>query len=170
MDPVVSAGEQAWRTFQTIESDIIKQMKLETTEHRGLCFLNTTPEGYKIVRAVQRLGLAVMMKYNLKDKDFLLPGFFMMSVQRECVINLSLTTVDDMFNSKIFEWRDARQATPGTAYGNEMYIRGKSFRPEGYYVRPSLAEVLRRDKQEIKINVDGLVITYPEPRNDCILV
>jgi hypothetical protein len=165
----LSIGEQAWSTFLQIESAIVKHFdfKIKIVPRIGKVIL---PVHNELVSAVKRLGLAILMKYNLGDRDFKLNSRHETIVQKECLQNLSLTSINDMFNAKVFEFLPAEEGFGPQMIAHDSWVEGEEDKPAGFYERPSLVETLKKDYPAVRLAVDGLVVEYREPSCQCVLV
>lgn len=134
-------GQQAWKTYQEIESLVANR------------YILSEPSGWighsDVSKALQRLGEAVLLRHNLKDKNLKFKKWNI-TLETGSVKKLSLSTTNEMISAKIAEWEDEILPTPDYQIGHDSWVDGDRGRTAAYRQQPSLQEVLDLKYSELE--------------------
>lgn len=141
MSAATSVGQQAWKTYQEIESVVAKRYRL------------SEPSGWighsDVSKALQRLGEAVLLRYNLKDKELIFKKWNI-KLETGSIKKLPLSTIKEMVSAKISEWEDEIPSTPDYQIAHDSWADGYPGRTAAYRQQPSLQEVLDLNYSELE--------------------
>lgn len=127
----MSVGEKAWIKFKEIER--VLEERYQLSEKRV--------ELSDLSSALQRLGQAILLRYNLSSQEHPMEKKWTINVKVSSALDLQ--TTKQMLKANIIEWEDA---LPSEKVGPDVW----SGRSEGWRAQRSLESVLNEDYFEIK--------------------
>lgn len=139
------AGERAWKNYQEIERVVMTRYKLDDRKNLH--------KYSQLTQALQYLGKAVIMRYDLKDKELRMDRWIV-KLHQAHVKSLRLSNIEEMLSANLYVWQGAIEAIPDQSIGYDSYVDGVRGRAAGYWPQPSLKEALDKDFYEIKKIVD----------------
>lgn len=128
----ISTGEQAWTVYKDIQRVIQTRY----------------PYPGDTTMALQRLGEAVLNRYQLSPHDHKITRRWNLTLQHPHPDTTPLSTTKEMLHAKIIEWECAIESMQA---GYDVWTEGRS---AAYRPQQSLQETLKLDYSEIKVIVD----------------